>query len=74
MGKHLQWVRLALVVAALLFKISPAEKNRCKFAEGKCGACCSLQFKMLLLFWSWEGFFPYLLKGRERLQVKGYLF
>lgn len=36
-------------LGTLLFKISPAERNRCKFAEGCCGTRCSLQFRMLFL-------------------------
>lgn len=57
----------------MLFKISPVKKNRCKFAEESCGACCSLQFKMVEFCWSWEGVFFSLLKDRKRLHVKGYL-
>lgn len=54
----------------LLFKVSPAEKNRCKFAEGRCGACCSLQLKIVDFCWSWEGFFSLFVKGREKTPCK----
>lgn len=50
--------------------LSPAEKSRCKFAEGRRGAFCSLQFKMVEFCWPWERFFYLFFKGQEKTPWK----
>lgn len=51
-------------LGTLLFKVSPAEKNRYKFADGCCDTHCSLQFTMLFFWWC-DGFLFLLIKEQE---------